>query len=156
MNVPKLIALWILEFLTNMPQFVTLKTAQNSNRSQTIITNTGAPQGTVLAPILFSIYTNDCKSEFENIPILKYADDTAIQALIKTQNDLDNYHRVVDIFVQWCEEHFLQLNVKKTKEMFFDFRVKDNAHAPLSIGNETGERVGEYKYLGVVFDEKLN
>ena len=92
MNVPKFIALWIQDFLTNIPQFVALKAVQISNKSHTTIRKTGALQGTVSAPVPFFIYINNCKREFENIPILKYADDTAIQALIKTQTDLENYH----------------------------------------------------------------
>ena len=96
--------------------------------SSTIITNTGAPQETVLAPILFSIYTNDCTSSFLNIPIIKYADDTSIQALIKTDNDLLNYKKEVLNFVNWCDDHFLYLNVKKKpKKLFLILEQKTTA-----------------------------
>ena len=86
------------------------------------------PQGTVLAPTLFTIYTDGCRSSFDNIPILKYADDTAIQALIKNQQDIDNYYTTINHFTSWCNDHFLKLNVKKTKELIFDFRLIDNDH----------------------------
>ena len=56
----------------------------------------------------------------------------------------------------WCDNHFLLLNVKKTKEVIFDFRQKDNVHSNISIKGQEVERVKEYKYLGVVFDEKLD
>ena len=46
--------------------------------------------------------------------------------------------------------------VKKTKEFIVDFRRKDNAHNSIEISGETVERVSEYKYLGVVFDDQLN
>ena len=124
--------------------------------SAVLFTNTGAPQGTVLAPMLFSIYTNSCSKIFDNIPIIKYADDTSIQALIKCQNDLSNYFSEVSRFCNWCEDHFLLLNVKKTKELIVDFRKSDFVHESIIIHDEIVERVLEYKYLGVFFDEKLD
>ena len=58
-------------------------------------------------------------------------------------------------FVNWCDRHFLQLNVKKTKEIIFDFRIKDCSHDSLNIKDESVECVPEFKYLGVIFDENL-
>ena len=43
-----------------------------------ICTNTGVPQGTVLAPFLFSLYTADCRSTDESCPLVKFADDTEL------------------------------------------------------------------------------
>ena len=45
--------LWVLDYLNSRPQFVRLSPILTSN---TIKTNTGAPQGTVLSPFLFSIH----------------------------------------------------------------------------------------------------
>ena len=156
MNIPNNLCLWLLDFLTERPQFVFLKLKTGFFQSSVIITNTGAPQGTVLAPILFSIYTNSCVKSFENIPIIKYADDTSIQALIKSDYDLQNYFSEVNRFVFWCDSHFLLLNVKKTKELIFDFRKINNHHESIIIKNEIVEKVTNYKYLGVIFDERLD
>ena len=52
-RVGKSISLWILEFLTNRPQLVLVKSLNESFTSSTIVTNTVAPQGTVLALTLF-------------------------------------------------------------------------------------------------------
>ena len=155
MGVNNCLSLWILEFLTNRPQYVSLVSNDSTFKSHVIVTNTGAPQGTVLAPVLFSIYTNNCTTTFDNIPIIKYADDTSIQALITTDNDLINYKHEIKRFVKWCEDHYLLLNIKKNKEMIFDFRLKDNTHDNVCIHGQQVETVSEYKYLGVVFDDKL-
>lgn len=56
------------------PQFVKMGRA----KSKVIVSNTGAPQGCVLSPMLFTLYTNDCVSNSENCTIIKYADDTVI------------------------------------------------------------------------------
>ena len=53
---PNLI-LWINSYLTKRIQFVKL----NGKYSKKITTFTGAPQGCVLSPFLFTLYTNDYK-----------------------------------------------------------------------------------------------
>ena len=155
MNVNKPTVLWILDFLTERPQFVSLRSDHTSYTSKTVVTNAGAPQGTVLAPTLFSIYTNECRSFFKNISIFKYADDTTIQAIIRTIKDLMNYKEQIRKFVKWCDDHYLLLNIKKTKELILDFRLNDNDHEPIEIKGEPVEIVKEYKYLGVIFDKYL-
>lgn len=60
------------------------------------------------------------------------------------------------IRVDWSKLIFLELNVKKTKEMIFDFRTK-NKHVPdlLKIEEENVERVSQSKYLGFMIDDQL-
>ena len=61
---------WVLEFLSNRPQYVFL----NENSSNVLVTNTCTPQGCVISPVLFTLYTNYCRSEIASInPILKFA-----------------------------------------------------------------------------------
>ncbi len=47
--------MWVLDYLLCRPQFVML----GDKMSDIILTKTGAPQGTVLSPFLFSLYTSD-------------------------------------------------------------------------------------------------
>ena len=51
-------------------------------------------------------------------------------------------------FVNWCDENLLVINVRKTKEIIFDFRKIKNVLTPLRIKNVDVEIVDEYKYLG--------
>ena len=74
MGVNSNITLWILDFLTQRPQYVAIKSGNETYTSEIISTNTGAHQSSVLSPVLFTIYTNQCKGIFSNIPINKYAD----------------------------------------------------------------------------------
>ena len=65
---------WIASFLSDQYQY----TQVNNQMSACTITNTGTPQGTVLSPLLFSIYTDCLRAEYPNIKIIKYADDTVV------------------------------------------------------------------------------
>ena len=143
---PRLI-LWIVSFLTNRTQSVCFQRCLSSCKT----TFTGSPQGTVLSPVLFTLYTNDCTGSL-NTPLIKYSDDSALQ-------DLSNSHSVylkeVDKFITWCNDNYLNLNVKKTKELIIDFRRNPEVIPDLVINDEKVERVLEYKYLGTVLDHKL-
>lgn len=141
---------WIYSYLTNRPQYVKMKNV----KSNIITTNTGAPQGCVLSPLLSSLSMNDCKTVKENCSIIKYADDTVILGKLHEEGEYD-YRVQADHFVRWCDENDLQLNVKKTKEMVIDFRKKDKHIEKLKIKNENVDIVSYYKYLGVVTDDKL-
>ena len=116
MNVPSQITLWIHNFLTDRPQRVMLGNHLSSIR----VLNTGAPQGCVLSPVLFSLYTSDCLCNVNECSIIKYADDTVITGYLS--DDVGPYISMIDQFVEWCDDHFLKLNVTKTKEMIIDFR----------------------------------
>ncbi len=62
----------IQDFLTARPQVV--KVGQFTSNSKTL--NVGAPQGCVLSPRLYSLYTHDCVSSHSSTSIIKFADDT--------------------------------------------------------------------------------
>ncbi|KAJ8369340.1 hypothetical protein SKAU_G00093680 [Synaphobranchus kaupii] len=110
---------WILDFLSDRPQVV--KVGNHTSSSLTL--NTGAPQGCVLSPLLYSLYTHDCTATFDSNTIVKFADDTAVIGLI-TNNDERAYLEEARLLTQWCQENNLHLNVSKTKEMLVDFGRK--------------------------------
>ena len=70
-EVPVTTCQWIISFLIDRQQHVRLGSISSKTRS----ISTGAPQGCVLSPLLFSIYTNDCTSKNPSVKLLKFADD---------------------------------------------------------------------------------
>ena len=64
---------WILDFLTGRPQVVRV-----GNTSATLILNTRVPQGCVLSPLLYSLFTHDCTARHDSNTIMKFADDTTV------------------------------------------------------------------------------
>ena len=107
-----ILIVWIQSFLSNRLQYVNF----NGTLSDVIEINTGAPQGCVLSAVLFIIYTSDCRSLSKHV-IVKYADDTVIIGLVSNEEDVTTYIHEINHFVDWCDNNFLNLNVKKTKEM---------------------------------------
>ena len=107
---PKVVG-WILDFLTNRSQQVRV----NGTLSDVCTSSLGSPQGCVLSPLLYILYTDDCQSQYDDIHIIKFADDSAIVSLLQ---DHESAHGpVVDHFVDWCNTSFLKLNIDKTKDM---------------------------------------
>ena len=149
-GVPPNFLLWILDYLTCRPQYVRTKQETSSH----ITLNTGAPQGCVLSPVLFIMYTNDLRWHSDTVRIFKYADDTAVVGLIKNSDD-NEYFKCIDFVNNWCKEHFLKLNVTKTKEIVLDFRRRSCDTVPVTIDDNCVECVDSYKYLGLLMDDKL-
>ena len=119
---------WLLDFLLNRPQFVKF----NNVFSKTIVLNTGAPQGCVLSPILYSLFTNDCRSCNDSVKMVKFADDTTITGLI-SNSDESTYQQQINDLILWCDDNNLILNASKTKEMIFDFRKNKSPITPLKM-----------------------
>lgn len=142
---------WITDYLTDRPQFVRLGNCV----SGTVMSSTGAPQGTVLAPFLFTLYTADFKYNSESCHIQKYSDDTAIVACIQNGQESE-YRDLIKAFCDWSHRNCLLLNTSKTKEMIVDFRRSGLCHQPVNIHGVDMEVVPTYKYLGVHLDNKLD
>ncbi len=89
---------WIQDFLTGRPQVV--KMGQFISNSITL--NVGAPQGCVLSPLLYSLYTHNCVStaSHSSTSIVKFADDTVVLGLI-SNNDETAYLDEVERLTSW-------------------------------------------------------
>ena len=79
MRVDSQLMRWITDCLTERPQYVRRKECT----SDTVVSSTGAPQGTMLSPVLFTLYTSDLQYNSGLCHMQKYSDDTAIVGCIK-------------------------------------------------------------------------
>ncbi|KAL0153607.1 hypothetical protein M9458_051087, partial [Cirrhinus mrigala] len=124
------------------------------NTSSTTTLSTGAPQGCVLSPLLFTLLTHDCTAKFSSNHIIKFTDDTTVVDLI-SNNDKTHYREEVAQLAKWCGANNLSLNVGKTKEVVMDFRRNSVDHPPLTIDSSPVERVTSTEFLGVHITEDL-
>ena len=102
------------------------------------------------------MYTNFCQINKDNVKLIKFADDSCIEGLISNNNDELSYYESVTNFTSWCDQNKLLLNTDITKEFIIDFRITKDNVLPLKINGKEIEQVVQYKYLGVIIDNKLN
>ena len=88
-------------FLTGRSQVVEV----GNITSSTLILNTWAPQGCVLSPLLYSLYTHDCVPSHSSNSIIKFADNT--------NNDETAYREEVGTRTAWCQVNNISLNMSK-------------------------------------------
>uniref|UniRef100_A0A673GSV0 Reverse transcriptase domain-containing protein n=1 Tax=Sinocyclocheilus rhinocerous TaxID=307959 RepID=A0A673GSV0_9TELE len=150
LSVPTSVCQWINSFLTDRQQLVRLGKYTSSTR----IISTGAPQGCVLSPLLFSLYTNDCTSKDPSVKLLKFADDTTLIGLIQ-DGDESAYRQEVEQLAVWCSLNNLELNTLKTVEMTVDFRRNLPALPPLTIMDSTVTAVESFRFLGTTISQDL-
>lgn len=142
---------WLLDFLSQRPQAVRV----GNNTSRSITLSTGAPQGCVLSPLLFTLLTHDCTATHSSNHLVKFADDTTLVGLI-TKGDETHYREEVELLTMWCKDNNLLLNVSKTKEIVVNFQRGHAQHHPLTIDGAEVERVYSTKFLGVHISEDLS
>ena len=74
----------------------------------------GVPQGSVLGPILFLVFTNDLE-EGVTCKIMKFADDTKLFRKTKEIGDKQKIQDDIDKLVRWSEKWQMLYNFGKCK-----------------------------------------
>lgn len=121
----------------------------------------GCPQGGCLSPLLWSIVLDSLLNKLvtdSKFKVSAYADDLAIiitgnRKLIGAMSSKMN--EAMKIVELWCTETALSVNPDKTVFMKFSKGTKDKTLTAIKIYGKSIHRVKSFKYLGVVYDEKL-
>lgn len=116
----------------------------------------GVPQGCVLSPTLYNIYTYDIPT-IEDCDIAQFADDTAFYTSSRFAKQIirrleKGAKKLLKYFKKWK----IRLNETKTQAIFFtNRRTRQLPTRKFKIGTSEIDWSNEVKYLGVVLDKKL-
>uniref|UniRef100_A0A3P9IXE9 Reverse transcriptase domain-containing protein n=1 Tax=Oryzias latipes TaxID=8090 RepID=A0A3P9IXE9_ORYLA len=143
---------WMKSYLHDRKQAVQIENSQSSFLS----CSDGVPQGSVLGPLLFSLYVNNLPDVCKKTKIQLYADDTVLYAHAKTKAEAAAVlsGAMVPVF-QWLQRSCLHLNTQKTVCMFFSRQPTREEQPSVVVNGEQLEVVEQFKYLGIIFDSKL-
>jgi hypothetical protein len=114
----------------------------------------GIPQGSVLGPFLYILYTSDLpQGAFSEVAT--FADDTAILSVHQDPAQAsNNLQRTLDTITDWFRTWRIKIN--ETKSVHITFTLNLNSCPPVTINNTQLPEVSAVKYLGIHLDSKLN
>ena len=97
------------------------------------------PQGSVLGPLLFILYTNDLPNTLTVSKSILFADDTTIYYSHSNLNTLyTNLNKDLQILNDWFKTNKLSLNVSKTQYMIFN-KKNQRARRGIKYNHWTGK-----------------
>lgn len=133
-------------------------TTMNKSISNENILSHGVPQGSILGPLLFSIFINDLPRIFKQSSVHLYADDTVIYFSHKNVNNIQTIlNTELKTLDDWMHKNNLLVNYTKTVSMIFGTRymLSKSNKIDIKIKNNDIELVESFKYLGIQLDREL-
>ncbi|KAL1446859.1 hypothetical protein WDU94_012222 [Cyamophila willieti] len=126
---------------------------QEDSYSELMDINAGVPQGSVLGPVLYLLYTSDMPEEERNTTAT-FADDTAFLTIGHTTAEAaSELNRTLSKFEKWTIQWRIKLN--ETKSVHVDFTYRNQPYVPVYINNQVIPFSNQAKYLGMTLDAKL-
>lgn len=121
------------------------------------LTNQGVPQGSVLSPIIFNIYTADLERVVNQwVEHIQYADDIVLySAHCNLEIAVNNINRALSALSVWLDDHNFTLSPSKSKSIIFS-RKRNVVPPPITFNGNAITYEDSVKYLGVIFDKKLS
>ena len=156
---------WLRSYLEDRKQYVSIHDAQ----SQFTHLDIGVPQGSVMGPILFLLYTLPIKRIMEHFPTVSrhcYADDTQLYCRIPSNNSTEalsvvqQMNACVDHIRQWLLKNRLMINDSKTEVLILGSKRTLSKIAEFDIdicvGGSHISPSTSVRNLGVILDRNLS
>jgi len=140
---------WIKNWLAGREQRVIV----NGQESPWEEVKSGVPQGSLLGPVLFSVYINDIDLLVELITLLiKFADDTKLANTIRCDEDRQRLQDCLDALMEWAAKWGMAFNTAKCKVMHIG---RQNPRYPYTMGGDTLATTDSERDIGVLVRSDL-
>ena len=134
------------------------------NRQQRVVVNgaksawapvlSGVPHGTVLGPLLFSLYINDISTDIDS-EIRLFADDSVCYREIKDTEDTLKLQKDIDQLGCWARKWGMSFQPVKCNMMQITRKQLKKIHASHTLEGMFLENVESIRYLGVTITNDL-
>ena len=143
---------WLTDYLNHRTQV----TVVNSTQSEELNVSCGIPQGSVLGPCLFGLYTNDMPEAVTSGNLYLYADGTTVNCIGSTVDEACNLlNNALDELNKWCTANSLTPHSSKCEVMLLHRGSFIGPHPLITIGNVNVAWVCHVSLLGITIDQKL-
>ncbi|BHF68692.1 hypothetical protein SprV_0301173100 [Sparganum proliferum] len=144
--------IWITDFLTGRSQTVCVEAL----RSTPTPVPSGVPQGSVLGPLLFLVYINDCIDDLGDSAIM-FADDVKLWRAIRSDADRYALQDSLNRLNSWSARWLLNFKVNKCVVLRLRNRKTSEEDDPFQyvLGGQPPSNVVEQKDLGVLVTSSL-
>ena len=146
---------WILDYLCNRHQYVSI----NGFNSTTMAIPSGVPQGSLLGPRLFTIFTNDlpsCLESCNSSNMEMFADDsTAFVIGDCVDSIVVHINKALQLLHDWAQLNCMSIHPTKTEIMFISKSPFIGPIPPITLDNHLINCTSQSTILGVALDNKL-
>ena len=151
---------WFKSFLSDRYQSINISGTLSSPQHLP----SGVPQGSVLGPVLFSLYTTSLSQVIANRNLSHhlYADDTQVYISLSQSNaqeSLSTFSDCLTDILSWMESSKLKLNPDKTDLIIIGTKQQRNKvinHFPVKLLGSDTFPSDTVRNLGVIFDSDFN